>query len=125
MAPSPGLRAARAQIDREYAQGLTVAQLAKTAGGSTFHFIRAFRQVYGLTPGQCVRARRLERARELLTTTALPVTEVCHQVGYLGVATFSRVFRAYTGESPSQFRKRTRRPTYIPSCFLRMYRVDD
>ena len=103
---------------------MTISALARTAGGSPAQFIRAFSRAYGVTPGQCLRARRLARARELLTTTGLPVTEVCHQVGYRALGTFSRVFRDATGQSPSQFRRETRRPAYIPGCFLRMYRID-
>ena len=120
----PNLRAARERIDRDYARPLTVRALARTAERSPWHFIRAFREAYGLTPGQCLRARRLERARELLTTTPLPVTEVCQLVGYRGLGTFSRVFREATGCSPTEFRRRTRRPVYVPGCFLRMYRVE-
>jgi transcriptional regulator GlxA family with amidase domain len=118
------LGAARDRIERDYAQPLTIVGLARTAHRSPWHFIRAFRQAYGVTPGQCLRARRLERARELLTTTPLPVTEVCELVGYRGLATFSRVFRQATGTSPTAYRRLTRRPVYIPGCFLRMYRVE-
>jgi AraC-like DNA-binding protein len=119
-----GLAAAHDLIDRHFARPVTIAELARAARCSRFHFMRAFQDAYGVTPGQHLRARRLQRARHLLTTTATPVTEVCRLVGYRSLGTFSRVFRAATGESPLAYRRRTRRRVYIPTCFTRMYRAD-
>src|SRR5262245_16533682 len=64
-----GVERVREYIDRHYASPLTVPRLAKRAGLSTFHFIRAFHATTGQTPHQYVRARRIERAKELLITT--------------------------------------------------------
>jgi AraC-like DNA-binding protein len=119
------LSAARAAIDREYARPITVAELARLTRRSPFHFIRAFRRAYGVTPGQQLRARRIERACELLTTTPTPVTEICRLVGYRSLGTFSRVFRRAIGESPLAYRRRTRKPVYVPGCFVRMYRAEE
>lgn len=116
--------AARDLIDRDYARPLRVARLARLTSQSPFQFIRAFRREFGVTPGQHLRARRISRACELLTTTPVPVTEICRRVGYRSLGTFSRVFRASTGESPLAYRRRTRQPVYIPGCFVRMYRAD-
>ncbi len=118
------LDAAREMIDREYARPLRMSAIARLTAQSPFQFIRAFRAAYGMTPAQHLRARRMARARELLTTTPLPVTEVARRVGYRSLGTFSRVFRASTGESPLGYRRRTRQTVYIPACFLRMYRID-
>ena len=118
------LEAARDLIDREYARPLRVSSIARMTAQSPFQFIRAFRGAYGTTPAQHLRARRMTRARELLTTTPMSVTEIARGVGYRSLGTFSRVFRASTGDSPLAYRRRTRKPVYIPSCFLRMYRLD-
>jgi AraC-like DNA-binding protein len=91
---------------------------------SRAHFIRAFREATGLTPHQYLRARRLERAKDLLTTTALPVTEICEAVGFASLGSFTSLFHRTTGETPLSWRRRTRRPSLIPSCYLRMYRAD-
>ena len=56
--------------------------------------------------------------------TPAPVTEIGRMVGYRSLGTFSRVFRAVTGESPLAYRRRTRKPVYVPGCFVRMYRAD-
>ena len=118
------LEAARDLIDRDYARPLSVTRLAKQTARSPFQFIRAFRREYGVTPGQHLRARRIARARELLTTTPLPITEIGRRVGYRSLGTFSRVFRVVIGESPLAYRRRTRTNVYIPGCFVRMYRAD-
>jgi AraC-like DNA-binding protein len=119
-----GLSAARELIALGYANPITIARLARLTARSPFQLIRAYRKAYGLTPGQDLRARRIERARELLTSTPTPVTEICRLVGYRSLGTFSRVFRTVTGESPMTYRRRTRKPVYIPGCFVRMYRAD-
>lgn len=110
-------------IDRNYAKPLTVAALARRARLSPFHFIRAFRSATGLTPHQYLRERRLDRARHLLSTTEMPVTEVCHAVGFASLGSFSSLFRRATGRSPIAYRASERRPVYIPGCFVRMYRL--
>lgn len=114
----------RAFIDRHYARPLRVDPLAARAGLSTFHFIRRFRAAFGSTPHQYLRARRLERARELLETTPWPVTEICDAVGFSSLGSFSSLFRRATGETPGEYRARRRCHARIPVCFLRMYRAE-
>jgi AraC-like DNA-binding protein len=114
----------REYIDRHYTRPLTVAELAKSARLSTFHFIRAFRAATGHTPHQYLRARRIARAQELLVTTPMPVTEVCDAVGFQSLGSFSALFRRLTGETPAQYRAHRRRSPQIPGCFVRMFRAD-
>jgi AraC-like DNA-binding protein len=120
----PSLPNIRAYIDRHYAKPLTVPHLATLAGLSTFHFIRAFRAESGVTPHQYLRDRRLARARELLVTTPLPVTDVCDAVGFQSLGSFCALFKRVTGESPAAYRAARRKSPRIPECFIRMYRVD-
>ena len=114
----------RELIDRHYAKPLTVERLAARSGLSMFHFIRAFRAAFGSTPHQYLRARRIERAEELLVTTPLPVTEICDQIGFHSLGSFCSLFRRLTGETPAEYRAKRRKNTYIPSCFVRMYRAE-
>jgi AraC-like DNA-binding protein len=118
------LQQVRAFIDRHFARPLTVERLAARSGLSTFHFIRAFRTAVGVTPHQYLRQRRLDRAKELLVTTPLPVTEICDQIGFQSLGSFSSLFRRMTGETPAEYRAKRRKNVYIPSCFVRMYRAD-
>ena len=102
--PSRGVPAALVHIDQYYAKPLTVKQLAAIAGLSAFHFIRSFHASVGQTPHQYLRARRIDRARELLVTTAMPITEICDAVGFQSLGSFSALFRRLTGETPAAFR---------------------
>jgi AraC-like DNA-binding protein len=120
---APAIDAVRAFIDRHYAKPLTVTRLAQRAGLSPFHFIRAFRAAAGQTPHQYLRAKRIERAKELLVTTPLPVTEICDQIGFHSLGSFSSLFRRVTGETPAAYRAQRRKNVYIPGCFVRMYRA--
>ncbi len=114
----------RAFIDRHYAKPLTIDRLADLAGLSTFHFIRAFRAHAGHTPHRYLRDRRLERAKELLVTTPIPVTEICDTIGFQSLGSFCSLFRRVTGETPAAYRAARRKQSYIPTCFIRMYRAE-
>jgi AraC-like DNA-binding protein len=121
---SARLTRVRGHIDRHYATPCTVAALARMAQLSPYHFIRAFRAETGLTPHRYLRERRLARARELLVTTPLPITEICDAVGFQSLGSFSALFRRVTGETPAAYRAARRRSTPIPACFIRMYRAE-
>ncbi|WP_369206139.1 helix-turn-helix transcriptional regulator [Streptomyces sp. PU-14G] len=119
------LRQAKDAMDRDWAEpSLDLAAVAARAGYSRFHFVRAFRETYGETPGQYLSRRRIERAQELLRCTDRPVTDICSQVGFSSVGTFSARFKSRTGLSPSAYRERYPRAgaALIPGCFaLLMY----
>lgn len=121
---APGLLKTRQFIDRNYTRDLTIDRLATIANLSPFHFIRAFRVAFGQTPHQYLRDQRLARAKELLVTTPQPVTEICDQIGFQSLGSFSSLFRRLTGETPAEFRAKRRKNVYIPGCFVRMYRAD-
>jgi AraC-like DNA-binding protein len=122
--PAPGLAKVRALIDRHYARPLTIDRLAAQARLSPFHFIRAFRAAFGTTPHRYLCDKRIERAKELLITTPLPVTEICDQIGFQSLGSFSSLFRRVARETPAAFRARRRKNVYIQGCFVRMYRAD-
>jgi transcriptional regulator GlxA family with amidase domain len=113
-----------AYIDRHLAENLPVARLARQARLSPYHFVRVFRTATGETPHQYVRNRRIDRAKTLLVTTPLPVTEICVAIGFQSLGSFSSLFRKLTGETPVAYRAARRRRPYIPECFVRMYRAD-
>jgi AraC family transcriptional regulator len=80
--------------------------LADIAGLSRFHFCTAFRQATGSTPHAWLVNLRMERARQLLARSELPVTEVALAVGYETPSAFTASFRKATGLTPSVFRQR-------------------
>jgi AraC-like DNA-binding protein len=108
---------ARDAMDRTFAEPLCIPQLARIAEVSEAHFIRTFRATFGETPHRYLQRRRVERAMYLLRATDESVTEVCFDVGFSSLGSFSRTFHEIVGESPTAFRKRGRMPA-VPTCFM-------
>ena len=108
---------ARDVMDRQYAEPLDVPTLARVAHVSEAHFIRTFRATFGETPNRYLQRRRIERAMFLLRSRETTVTDVCMAVGFSSLGTFSRVFAAVVGESPSVYRRRGPLGP-VPSCFV-------
>ena len=104
-------------MDRTFAEPLDIPHLAQIAGMSQAHFIRTFRATFGETPHRYLQRRRVERAMFLLRSTDRSVTDICLDVGFNSLGTFSRTFQDIVGESPSAFRQRGRMPA-VPTCFM-------
>jgi AraC-like DNA-binding protein len=97
---------ARDAMDRHYADALDIEALAASVHLSRAHFIRSFRLTFGETPHRYLQRRRLERAMTLLRETDRPVTEICLDVGFTSLGTFSRTFHEIVGTSPRAYRER-------------------
>ena len=108
---------ARDAMDRTYAQPLDVPTLARIAHVSEAHFIRTFKATFGETPHRYLQRRRVERAMFLLRTTDRSVTDICLDVGFTSLGTFSRTFRDVVGESPTAHRRRGPLVDDVPGCF--------
>ncbi len=118
------LRRARDLIDRDYAEALDLDAMAQEAGHSKYHFARSFAMAYGETPRAYLTRRRVERAKNLLRTANLSVTEVCFLVGFESLGSFSSLFRRLVGHSPSVYRASslaTGGPPPIPGCVVLMW----
>lgn len=109
---------ARDAMDRSYAEPLDVPALARIACVSEAHFIRIFRATFGETPHRYLQRRRLERSMWLLRETDRSVTEICLDVGFTSLGTFSRTFHEIVGVSPVAYRRSTA-PVggAVPTCF--------
>ena len=108
---------ARDAMDRTFAEPLCVPRLARIAEVSQAHFIRTFRATFGETPHRYLQRRRVERAMFLLRSTDRSVTDICFDVGFNSLGTFSRTFQAIVAESPTAFRTRGCMPP-VPTCFV-------
>src|ERR1044071_4578216 len=95
---------ARDAMDRSFAEPLDVRAVAAIAHVSEAHFIRSFRAVFGETPHHYLQRRRVERSMFLLRETDRSVTDICLDVGFTSLGTFSRTFRDIVGEAPSDYR---------------------
>jgi AraC-like DNA-binding protein len=107
---------ARDAMDRAYAQPLDISALARIACVSDAHFIRTFRATFGETPHRYLQRRRVERSMFLLCETERSVTDICFDVGFTSLGTFSRTFREIVGKTPTAYRKSTT-VIAVPTCF--------
>ena len=112
---------ARDAIDRDYASPVDVPALAEIACVSEAHFIRVFKSTFGETPHRYLQRRRVERAMFLLRETDRSVTEICFDVGFNSLGTFSRTFTDIVGDPPTTYRWRARDLSRVPGCFTRAW----
>ena len=112
---------ARDFIDSNYAQTLSIAEIARAAHLSSSHFARQFRGAFGETPHQYLSSRRLERAASLLRNTDYSVAHICMSVGFASVGSFTSAFgRAYR-LTPTRYRTQhlpALMARVIPPCVL-------
>jgi AraC-like DNA-binding protein len=122
--PVRHLLRAKDLADSRYFEPLTVADLAGAAGLSPAHFSREFRRAFGESPHRYLLTRRLERAAARLRNTDRPVTEICFDVGWSSVGSFTASFRRIYGMSPSVYRASfpsAHRHIRVPDCITRAY----
>ncbi|GAA5065284.1 helix-turn-helix transcriptional regulator [Thermocatellispora tengchongensis] len=111
------MRRVRDRIDREYAKPLNLDTLARGAHMSIGHLSRGFRRLYGESPYSYLMTRRIERAMTLLRRGDLSVTEVCFEVGFSSLGTFSTRFTELVGVPPSVYRRdHSQAAAGIPPC---------
>ena len=95
-------------IETRLAEPIQVRELADEIHMSPFHFARMFKLSTGLAPHAYITQQRMERAKELLATTLLPLLEVAARVGYQTQAHFTGVFHRYIGTTPRVYRLQRR-----------------
>jgi AraC-like DNA-binding protein len=109
---------------------IALADAAAEAEMSAWHFLRLFRRTFGETPHQFLTRLRIDRAKHLLTVSGRSVTDICLDVGFSSLGSFSTLFARRVGASPVAFRRRVRTlvvaPGFhpwvaIPCCFARMF----
>jgi AraC-like DNA-binding protein len=97
-----------------WAKPLSIPEIAREAGMSPFHFIRRFEALFGTTPHQFRIQSRLDEAKILLARGGHSVTEVCMEVGFSSLGSFSDLFTRRTGASPSAYRRSARVVVQVP-----------
>lgn len=122
------LNRARTFIDRCYDLPLDLDEISSHACFSRYHFLRLFRQAFDKTPHQYLVERRIEKAKELLSTRDLRVTDICFEVGFESLGSFSSLFHKTVGHAPITYREKSRETQAakrkIPGCFLVMYNLE-
>jgi AraC family transcriptional regulator len=95
-------------INEHLEQDLTLAGIAESVGLSQFHFARAFKLTTNITPQRYLTERRVERAKQLLSESDLPLVEISAQVGFKSQSHFTTLFRRFTGTTPKTWRESRR-----------------
>jgi AraC family transcriptional regulator, regulatory protein of adaptative response / methylphosphotriester-DNA alkyltransferase methyltransferase len=101
-------------VEREYADELSLDDIARRVASSRRQLQRAFAEVGRTTFREYLAKVRMTRAAEMLTAGSLPVREVAQRVGYRQPAQFAKAFRRHHGVSPSSYRTRRRLATQTP-----------
>lgn len=119
---------ARQFIDLCYDLPLNLEQISSQACFSRYHFLRLFRDTFAKTPHQYLVERRIEKAKELLKSDDLRVTDICFEVGFQSLGSFSSLFHKYVGHAPANYRAKMRASQaarrQIPGCFLVMHKLE-
>jgi AraC-like DNA-binding protein len=105
-AEPPLVQKAREYINNHKTEALSLADVAKAAGASVFHFCKVFHKATGLTLTDYIARVRLEDARNRLLNPNLRVSEIAYDVGFQSLTQFNRTFKRVFGQSPSEFRAR-------------------
>jgi AraC-like DNA-binding protein len=92
-------------IESHLAEKLSLAAIAAQVNLSPFHFSRCFKHTLGISLGNFVAHRRIERASMLLLTSRRPLAEIALSVGFDSQASFTRRFQRETGLPPGRFRR--------------------
>jgi len=98
---------------------ISLHDMSRVAYLSEFHFNRVFHQITGLPPAKFIQAMRLDEAKRLLLNTDRSITDICFEVGYNSLSTFTRRFTQRVGLGPREFRYLAERitPASVESLF--------
>jgi AraC-like DNA-binding protein len=119
-------------IDENYSESIDLEEISRQAFLSRFYFHRLFTRIYRRTPHQYITHKRLERAKDLLAQNK-PVAEVCGEVGFESIGSFSGLFKKEIGFAPTYYRsmawlkkksQKEQPKKFIPQCFIESYRLD-
>ena len=118
---------ARDLLAADYQSPIRLEQAARQACLSTFHFHRLFASTFGETPHDFLTRLRMDQAKRLLVAAEMSVTDVCFEVGYASLGSFSLKFRSLVGRAPTEYQREVRRVfgysapwrgvLFLPDCF--------
>lgn len=98
------IRQSKAFMENSYQEKIELDDIAKAAFLSRFHYVRIFQRMYGLTPRAYLRDIRISKAKALIKKGET-ITQVCFEIGYESLPTFSSVFKKCTGYSPKEYQQ--------------------
>ena len=119
-------------IDDNFSEPIDLKDISEKAFFSRFHFHRLFTRIYRKTPHEYLTRKRIEKAKHLLAENK-PVTDVCNEVGFESVGSFSVLFKKEIGFAPQYYRNmawlkkqqsKEQPKKFIPHCFIESYQLD-
>ena len=105
----------RELLDAVDIEPLPIRVIAHRVGISPYHFIRQFESLFGVTPHQYRIGTRIHRAKLLLSRGGHSVTDVCMEVGFSSLGSFSDLFTRRVGVAPSVYQRRSRVLVHLPA----------
>lgn len=122
--------AAKMYIDDNMHEPIKLEQVSKKACFSPFHFHKLFTRIYKITPHEYLTQVRIAAAKRMLGQKETSVSQVCHNVGFESLGSFSTMFKKKNGVSPQAYRHSAleraeaadnQPKAFIPHCMLRYY----
>jgi AraC family transcriptional regulator len=92
-------------VRENYTKDIDLNDVARVAGMAPHHLHRTFRAANGVTLHQWIVRLRLDEAKRLVQETDMPISVVCHRVGYTSLPSFTTLFRSHFGRPPAAFRR--------------------
>ena len=102
-------RSARRFIDENYERIESVEEICKSMYISRYYLTHLFKEYSGMSPIQYIIAKRMEKAKQLLTATALPIHKIAERTGYAEVPSFLKTFKKMENMTPSQYRRQNKK----------------
>jgi AraC-like DNA-binding protein len=124
--------AAKSFMDENFQEPIGLEEISEKAFLSKFHFHRLFTKIYRRTPHQYLTRKRLDKAKDLLSENK-PVTEVCNEVGFESIGSFSVLFKKEIGFAPQYYRnmawlkkqqQKEQPKVAIPHCFIQVHKLE-
>ena len=119
-------------IDENYYESIGLEEISQQAFLSRFHFHRLFTKIYRSTPHRYLTQKRIERAKQLLAENKA-INDVCSEVGFESIGSFSSLFKKEIGFAPTYYRniawlkkqEQKKQPKkFIPHCFIESFALD-
>jgi AraC-like DNA-binding protein len=120
-------------IDENFDQQLDLNIISRHSCISRFHFHRLFTRIYRKTPHRYLTQKRIDNAKQLLAGNELSVSEICNNVGFESIGSFSILFKKEIGFAPQYYRNlayqkkqlaKEQPKHFIPQCFIENYKLD-
>ena len=99
------IRQAKTILDENFDKHITIPTLARQTGINEAKLKEGFKELYQASIHSYLQQLRLEKAKQLLLTTNMPVTDITYHIGYSHVTHFTTLFKKETGLTPTEWRR--------------------